>query len=86
VLLYPNPAKDYVQIALSSDKKQQLKMMVYDFTGRMVENKEFFLNQGNNVFSVNTSGMKSGTYMIQLITSTQTINQRLLIQANETIR
>lgn len=81
VLIYPNPAKDNIQLALTSDKKQEMKMMVYDFTGRLVEVKEFSLKQGTNVFSVNINQLKPGAYMVQLMTQSQTINKKLLIQA-----
>jgi hypothetical protein len=86
VLIYPNPAKDHVQLALSSDKRQELKMMVYDFTGRLVEGKEISLKQGTNVFSINTDQWKPGAYLIQLMTQTQTINKKLLIQADGILR
>jgi hypothetical protein len=82
VLIYPNPAKDIVQLALTSDKKQEMKMMVYDLTGRLVEAKELSMKAGTNVFSVNTGQWRPGTYMVQLITQTQTINRKLIIQAD----
>jgi hypothetical protein len=86
VLIYPNPAKDHVQLALSSDKRQELKMMIYDFTGRLIEGKEISLKQGTNVFSINTDQWKPGAYVIQLMTQTQTINKKLLIQADGILR
>lgn len=82
VLLYPNPAKDQVQLVLSSDKKQQVKMMVYDFTGVLLETRSYSLKQGTNVFSINTNQWKPGGYLVQLVTETQTINKKLLIQAD----
>lgn len=86
VLLYPNPAKDNVQIALSSDRNQEMKMVIYDFTGRLIEAREFTLRQGANVFSVNTGKWKPGTYMVQLLTQSQTINKKLLIQADAVLK
>lgn len=82
VLIYPNPAKDNVQLALTSDEKQEMKMMVYDFTGRLIEGKDFTLKQGTNVFSINTSQWRTGTYVVQLMTQSQTINRKLLIRAD----
>jgi hypothetical protein len=86
VLMYPNPAKDNVQLALASDKKQEMKMMVYDFTGRLIETKEFSLKQGTNVFSIKTNQWKSGTYIMQLKTEGQTINKKLLIQTDGALK
>jgi hypothetical protein len=86
VLIYPNPAKDQVQLALSSDKKQQVKMMVYDFMGVLLQTKDLSVKQGTNVFSINTNQWKPGGYMIQLVSETGTINKKLLIQANGILR
>ena len=81
-LLYPNPANNNVQLALSSDKRQDLKMLVYDFSGVLVEMKNFSLKQGTNVFSVNTDRWRPGAYIVQLITPTQTIHKKLVIQTH----
>jgi hypothetical protein len=86
VLMYPNPAKDQVQLALSSDKKQQVKMMVYDFMGVLLQTKDLSVKQGTSVFSINTNQWKPGGYMIQLVTETGTINKKLLIQADGILR
>jgi len=80
-IIYSNILRN-VQLAMTSDKRQELKMMVYDFAGRLIDSRELSLKQGTNVFSINTSQRKPGTYMVQLMTQTQTINKKLLIQAD----
>jgi hypothetical protein len=82
VLLFPNPASNNVQLALSSDKKQELKMLVYDFTGVLIETKSFLLKQGTNVFPINTDSWKPGAYVVQLITGNQTIHKKLIVQSH----
>jgi hypothetical protein len=79
-LLFPNPATSNVQLAMTSDKKQDLKMMVYDFAGVLVEAKILSLRQGSNVFSIATDKWKPGAYMVQLTTENQTIHKKLVIQ------
>jgi len=71
---------------LSSDKKQQVKMMVYDFMGVLLQTKDLSVKQGTNVFSINTNQWKPGGYMIQFVTETGTINKKLLIQADGILR
>jgi hypothetical protein len=85
-LIYPNPATDNIQLALSSDKKQDAKMLVYNFTGALIETKNLMLNQGTNVFSIDTGKWKPGAYVVQLITQSQTIHKKLIIQAQGTVR
>ena len=80
ILIYPNPVNDRVQLALSSDKKQELKVLVYDLAGVLVDRRNLVLNKGNNVFSIDTERWKSGPYVIQLVTQTQTIHKKLIKQ------
>ena len=80
VLMYPNPVNDHVQVALSSDRKQDLKVMVYDLAGSLVDRREMTVYKGNNVFSIDTDKWKPGTYLVQLITPTQTIHKKLIKQ------
>jgi hypothetical protein len=81
ILMYPNPAKDNVQLAMSSDKKQNLRMLVYNFAGGLIENKTFSLRQGTNVFTIETAKWKPGAYVVQLITPDQTTHKKLIIQS-----
>lgn len=79
-LLFPNPANDVVQLALSSDKSQDLKVAVYNFSGMLVEMKMLSLKQGSNVFTMATDKWQPGSYIVQLITQNQTIHKKLVIQ------
>jgi hypothetical protein len=65
---------------MTSDKKQELKMLVYDFAGILIQANSFNLNQGANVFLIETDKWKPGTYVVQLITQSQTIHKKLIIQ------
>jgi len=81
-LLFPNPATSNVQLAMSSDKKQDLKMMVYNFGGVLIETRSLSLKQGTNVFSIDTDRWKPGTYVVQLVTENETIHKKLIIQSH----
>jgi hypothetical protein len=80
VLMYPNPVNDHVQVALSSDRKQDMKVMVYDIAGALIDRREMTVYKGNNVFSIDTDKWKPGTYLVQLITPNQTIHKKLVKQ------
>jgi len=79
-LLFPNPANDVVQLAMSSDKRQDLKVAVYNFSGMLIEMKMFSLKQGSNVFTMETDKWQPGSYIVQLITQNQTVHKKLVIQ------
>jgi len=80
VFMYPNPVNDRVQVALSSDRNQELKVKVYDLGGVLIDSREIIVNKGNNVFSIDTDKWKPGAYIVQLITPNQTIHKKLIKQ------
>jgi hypothetical protein len=80
VMLYPNPVKDYVQVALSSDKKQDVRVMVYDMSGSLIHQAKYPLNKGNNVFTMEANKWKPGTYIMQLVTPDLTIHKKVVKQ------
>lgn len=85
-LLFPNPANEKVQLAVTSDKKQDLKILVYDLSGVLIETKTQLIKQGTNVFSMDITRWKQGAYMIQLITQNQTIHKKLIVQRHSAVK
>lgn len=85
-LLFPNPANTVVQMALSSEKKQQLTVFVYALSGALVQNKSFMLKQGTNVFTMETEKWNPGAYLLELITPNQVIHKKLIIERGGTIK
>jgi hypothetical protein len=79
-LLYPNPVKDYVQVTMSSDKMQDVKVLVYDISGSLIHQAKYPLNKGNNVFTMDTNKWKPGTYIMQLVTPDLTIHKKVVKQ------
>jgi hypothetical protein len=81
-LLYPNPARDVSQLVMSSDRNQEVKMVIYDFAGALVHSRTLNLKPGSNAFTIDTERWQSGTYLIQLVSREQTINKKLVVQSH----
>lgn len=79
VLIFPNPARDGIQLSLFSAKKQEMQVRVLDFTGALIEIKSFSLKQGTNFLTMNTALWKDGAYVIQFNTGGQLVNKKLVI-------
>jgi hypothetical protein len=62
-----------------------LKVLVYDVSGALVTKNTFFLNKGNNVFSIDTDAWKLGTYIVQLVTPNQTLHKKLIKQTESVV-
>lgn len=71
--VYPNPAKDYLQITTS----EKLNMVeIYNATGVLVYSERV---EGQQV-SINTKGFSSGVYMLKLKSGNNTISKKILIR------
>jgi hypothetical protein len=66
-IVYPNPVTTELFVSLSAGKKQNLTIKILDASGRTILNQQKEIQNGNNVFPVNTSKLKGGSYLLQII-------------------
>jgi hypothetical protein len=64
--LYPNPARDRVNLSIESPSRQRISMVVTDLAGKVVLTKEAIVETGANTVPLPTAALASGTYMIRL--------------------
>ena len=74
VALYPNPAKDAVNILAEGDI---LHIAVYNLLGQEVESVDM---NGTNHFVLNTSNYATGVYIVNIATEKGTAVKRLVVQ------
>ncbi|MFB6320096.1 LamG-like jellyroll fold domain-containing protein [Saccharicrinis sp. FJH54] len=67
VSVYPNPARDVVNISFGLDRKAAVSLSVYSVSGQLVELRDDKLYEsGEHKLTVNTSEMKAGLYIYKL--------------------
>ena len=65
--VYPNPTSDVLFISLNSEMNQDLRIVIYDITGRMVrEEVAHRATITNNQHQITLDRLPAGVYMIQL--------------------
>src|SRR5690606_17687012 len=69
VNIYPNPAKDIVNISFDMLNKDNVTASMYSITGQLVKSQEVKLNKGQNHFNFNTSDLASGFYNVIIFDS-----------------
>jgi hypothetical protein len=77
--IYPNPAKDILNVKLDVDKKGYLTVTVFDMTGKVVLSENKNLSSGQNSFNINVSGLPKGNYLL-------TVNNKTSIKAQQFIK
>ena len=78
--LYPNPASQFVQLAIASTEAAAANVSIYTLMGQMVSNETVSLNEGNNVVTLNTNDLTAGVYMINVKTAKGTSTQKLIVR------
>lgn len=74
VLLYPNPVKNEVGLTITTEKTQQIRTSVIDYSGRIVKQQQWNINKGSTTFSVDLSTLANGMYFMEI--KGETINER----------
>lgn len=65
--VFPNPAKEILQVQTGTGLKGNTTLIISDAAGRQVYKREMFLIQGSNTMPVNISMLSGGLYTVRLI-------------------
>lgn len=79
--IYPNPTSSSAVIELTSPKDSKIDILVYDVTGRIVEQNSVNALAGvNSKYAVNSaSKLNSGIYFVTLVINNNKITKKLII-------
>lgn len=72
IKIYPNPATDQIQMALSAVKSEDLVIQIVDVNGKLVSTSGKTLHPGKNQFRMDVNTLVHGVYFIRLTTPTTT--------------
>ncbi|MFN0275770.1 MAG: T9SS type A sorting domain-containing protein, partial [Chitinophagales bacterium] len=66
LILYPNPANNYVIVELTADQTEKLNMRIKDISGKTVSSGEYEMNRGVNKIKLDTKYLPAGIYLVQV--------------------
>jgi hypothetical protein len=78
--LYPNPAKDLVNITFGSLVSSTLQVQVIDQAGRIILSQQYNCNTGANTHQMNVANLASGIYQLQLNMGNQTATRKIVVE------
>ena len=76
IKMWPNPAKDVLNISLEDVSDSLDLIVIYDVQGREIIRKNNISNNSNN--SIDISGISSGVYMVEFISGNNRISKKLI--------
>lgn len=81
VSLFPNPASDYVQLIVSTDKASTSSTQIINSVGQVVmSNASQTLSKGENQLSINIQDLPKGLYFVNVTIDGKTVSKKLTIQ------
>ena len=80
VNVFPNPAKDRVNLSFSSHESTKLDVSVNDISGKQIVLKSFDVNEGNNLLSLDVQSISAGIYILNLSTDKGNLKYKLIIK------
>lgn len=78
LLVYPNPAKDVLQVQTGNSNAGEAALVISDATGRQLYRRVVVLQPGSNSLPVNVSMLVKGAYIIRLIQGDETHTRQFI--------
>ncbi|MDN5201354.1 IPT/TIG domain-containing protein [Fulvivirgaceae bacterium BMA10] len=77
IKIYPNPSHSRFKLLLKSDDKGVVQLRLYDIAGRIISNQEFQRQGRSFEYELNLVNLKSGVYLLDIVSSNEIITKRL---------
>lgn len=80
VKLHPNPVYTQLNLSLLSDKKEEIRIRIYNQEGREMDNQTIILNAGENKYTTDVSKLVRGIYILVVSKTNQKITETQFIK------
>ena len=80
ILLYPNPSYANVNLEFSLLKEQEIKLVIYDLSGRIVYVNNIQFPNGRINFAISLENFDSGIYIVKVASKQFEFNKKLIKQ------
>ena len=78
LLIYPNPAQDYLTMTLEVEQKEDISVKIYNAMGQMVKNDVLTEQSGRVTYNIDVQGLAKGVYMLQVTIGNDSINKKII--------
>ncbi|MCG9881107.1 MAG: T9SS type A sorting domain-containing protein, partial [Bacteroidia bacterium] len=78
VAIYPVPFTDFIQVELVNNYQGTYQVKLFDIQGRQLLSETFRKSDQWSVHKINTQSIPEGTYLIQIISDKEVINNKLI--------
>lgn len=79
-MVYPNPASDQFSIRFDLAKTAQTRIVIADITGKLVQDQNVEVKEGESVLNFSLENIEKGIYFITVTTDHSKFTKRLVVQ------
>jgi hypothetical protein len=79
-ILFPNPAKDQVNLTFNSGSNEVVNVRVLDMVGKVTRELNLAVEQGDNKFSIDVADFSKGIYFVELTNGNERIVKKMIIE------
>ncbi len=80
VTVYPNPASDKLNVAVTAKKDIDLTLTLSDVSGRVVKNLYFPARQGQNIFTIDLSNTPKNIYILSIRGDNSSLKYKVVVK------
>lgn len=78
--MFPQPATDFVNIAVSSPSDSESTIVIYNAIGSVVYSETYHMQIGLNEFDIELNNLADGLYLLNITSGDVTINEKLIVE------
>ena len=78
VNVWPNPFKDELNASFINDKSEEVKIVLFDLSGRMISTQTFAATEGINQANISATEIANGSYILEIIKSDKVISKKVM--------
>ncbi|MEY2828811.1 MAG: hypothetical protein RIQ33_669 [Bacteroidota bacterium] len=78
--VFPNPASNFVKLNWNSLTSSEIKMQLFDISGKQIFVKSIHSSIGKNTETIDVKGFTAGTYFLNMNDGKNNFNKKIIIQ------
>ncbi|MDO5341473.1 MAG: thiol protease/hemagglutinin PrtT [Bacteroidia bacterium] len=78
ISIYPNPARDFVNIEIPENHGEIREMSLFDITGKLVRSEN--IENQSRTYTVSLDDMQSGSYIMKLVLKDEIITKKIIVK------
>ncbi len=78
--IFPNPAKDFLNVLVETKENKTADLKIYDITGKLIQTNKLDIEAGKSSLKIKLENINKGIYLVQIKTDKGFVTRRLSVK------